>query len=108
MKISGNKPSCCHSKALDTVRKRLASADESGKRPLSGELEKRIEHAWCERGPLVIDLAMPVEVRVVDREQYYRVIRPEVSRRYSAEDALVLSIRNGHHGPWDESEQLKK
>lgn len=74
----------------------------------SGELEKRIEHAWCERGPLVVDLAMPVEVRVIEREQYYRVIRPEVSRRYSAEDALVLSIRNGHHGPWDESEQLKK
>ena len=72
----------------------------------SGEVEKRIEHAWCERGHLIVDLAMPVEVRVIDRHTYYRTIHPEVSRVYSAEDALLLSIRNGHHGPWDDTEQL--
>lgn len=74
----------------------------------SGELEKRIEHAWCERGDLVVDLAMPVPARAIDREQYYRVIQPDVVRRYSAEEALLLSIKNGHQGPWDESEQLKE
>lgn len=74
----------------------------------SGELEKRIEHAWCERGDVIVDLAMPVEVRVIDRHTYYKTIQPEVGRVYSVEDALVLSIRNGHHGPWDESEQLKE
>lgn len=73
----------------------------------SGELEKRIEHAWCERGNLVVDLAMPIPAKVIAREQYYRVIQPDVSRRYSAGEALLLSIKNGHHGPWDESEQLK-
>ena len=73
----------------------------------SGELEKRLEHAWCERGGLVVDLTMPVPARVIEREQYYRVIRPEVSKVYSSEDALLLSVKNGHHGPWDESEQLK-
>lgn len=70
----------------------------------SGELEKRIEHAWCERGDVIVDLAMPAEVRVIDRHTYYRTIQPEVISVYSAEDALVLSIRNGHHGPWDTSE----
>ena len=74
----------------------------------SGELEKRIEHAWCERGDVIVDLAMHPEVRVIDRHTYYRTIQPEISKVYSAEDALVLSIRNGHHGPWDESEQLKE
>jgi len=74
----------------------------------SGELEKRIEYAWCERGDLVVDLAMPVPARVIERGQYYRVIRPEVSRRYLAEEALVLSVKSGHQGPWDESEQLKE
>jgi hypothetical protein len=74
----------------------------------SGELDKRIDHAWCERGDLVVDLAMPVPARVIDREQYYRLIQPDVSKRYSSEEAVVLSVKNGHHGPWDESEQLKE
>ena len=74
----------------------------------SGELEKRIEHAWCECGDVIVDLAKHPEVRVIDRHTYYRTIQPEVSKAYSAEDALVLSIRNGHHGPWDKSEQIKE
>ena len=74
----------------------------------SGELERRIEHAWCERGDVIVDLAMHPKVRVIDRYTYYRTIQPEVSKVYSAEDALVLSVRNGHHGPWDESEQLEE
>ena len=72
----------------------------------SGELEKRIEHARCERSDVIVDLAMHPEVRVIDRHTYYRSIQPEVSRAYPAEEALLLSIRNGHHGPWNESEQL--
>ena len=74
---------------------------------MSEEVGKRIEHAWCERGDMVIDLAMPVGARIIERERYYRVITPEVSKVYSSEDALLLSVKNGHQGPWDESEQLK-
>lgn len=74
----------------------------------SGQLEKQIEHAWCERGDVIVDLAMHPKVRIMDRHTYYRTIQPEVGKVYSAEDALVLSIRNRHHGPWDESEQLTK
>ncbi|APZ93319.1 alpha/beta hydrolase [Fuerstiella marisgermanici] len=72
----------------------------------SGELEKRIEHAWCELGDIIVDLAMHPQARVIDRYSYYRTIQPEVSKMYSADNALMLSLRNGHQGPWDESEQL--
>lgn len=75
---------------------------------LSARVGKRIEHAWCECGELVIDLAMPVGLRIIERERYYRVIKTEVSKRYTSDDALFLAIKNGHDGPWDESEQLKK
>jgi hypothetical protein len=29
----------------------------------------RIDHAWCERGEMVVDLAMPVGARVTERER---------------------------------------
>jgi hypothetical protein len=74
---------------------------------LSEKVGKRIRHAWCERGELIVDLAMPVGARFIDREMYYRVVKPEVSTVYSTDDALLLSIKNRHDGPWDESEQLK-
>jgi hypothetical protein len=75
---------------------------------LSEKAGRRIEHAWCECGPMVVDLAMPVGSRIIKREQYYRVVKPEVSKVYSSDDALLLSIKNGHDGPWNESEQLKE
>jgi hypothetical protein len=75
---------------------------------LSEKAGKRIEHAWCEHGPMVVDLAMPVGSRIIEREHYYRVVKPEASEVYSPDDALVLAIKNGHDGPWDQSEQLKK
>lgn len=68
---------------------------------------KRIEHAWCELEDLVLDLAMPVEVRIVDRALYYRVMQPVVSKTYSSDDAMLLALKNRHDGPWDESEQLR-
>ena len=73
----------------------------------SDTLCKRIDHAWCERENLVVDLALPVGLRIIERERYYRSAQPEVRKVYSAEDALVLSVKIGHHGPWDESERLK-
>jgi hypothetical protein len=98
----------CYTAALQWVR----DADEDDwlvvhGTVLSEKVGKRIEHAWCERGELIVlDLAMPVGARFIEREQYYRVMKPEVTKTYSAEEALLLSIKNGHDGPWDESEQL--
>jgi hypothetical protein len=65
-----------------------------------------LKHAWCERGEEVIDLAMPVGMREFTRGEYYRVLEPDVSKRYPDEHAVLLSIRNNHCGPWEESEQL--
>lgn len=73
---------------------------------LSGRLEKRISHAWCERGDDIVDLAMPVGVRDFKRDEYYRVLQPEVGKRYSAEHAIFLFLRNRHYGPWEDWEQL--
>jgi hypothetical protein len=74
---------------------------------LSERAGKRVEHAWCERGEwVVLDLAMPVGARFIERKQYYRVMKPEVKKAYSADEALLLSIKHRHDGPWDETEQL--
>ncbi len=75
---------------------------------LSEKTRRRIDHAWCERGNTVVDLAMPVGSRIIERERYYRVFMSEVSKVYSSGDALLLSVKNGHQGPWDESEQLRE
>jgi hypothetical protein len=56
---------------------------------------------------MVVELAVPVGARIIGREQYYRVVQPEVSKAYSSEQALVLAIWTAHDGPWDESEPLK-
>ncbi len=72
----------------------------------SDELGKRIEHAWCERDAFVADLALPVGTKIVSNEAYYRAAKPEVSKVYSCDDAMLMSIKNRHDGPWDESEQL--
>ena len=47
---------------------------------------------------------MPVGSRVVEREQYYRVLRPNMRRVYSSDEALLLSSKHKHDGPWDEGE----
>ena len=74
---------------------------------LSERAGKRIEHAWCERGDVVVDLALPVGARIIDRGRYYRVVQPEIHKAYSSEDAMILAIKNRHDGPWDGSEQQR-
>lgn len=70
-------------------------------------LEKgRLKHAWCERGEEVIDLAMPVGMREFTKEEYYRILEPDVTKRYPGKLAVLLFLRNRHYGPWEESEQL--
>lgn len=73
----------------------------------SDSLGKRIEHAWCEWEGAVVDLALPVGSRIIKRERYYRAAKPEVSKVYSSEDALILLIKTGHDGPWDDDEPLQ-
>ena len=68
--------------------------------------EKRIGHAWCERGEEIMDLAMPVGTRDFKRDKYYELLKPESIKRYTDRHAVMLFIRNQHYGPWEESEQL--
>jgi len=74
---------------------------------LSARVGERINHAWCECGETVVDLAMPVGSRIIERSRYYRVLQPEVAKVYSADDALMLAVKKGRRGPWEEWEQLK-
>jgi hypothetical protein len=70
---------------------------------LSERAGKRIEHAWCERGGWVVDLAMPAGARLIERGRCYRAVQPGVRKSYSPEEAMILAIRSRHDGPWDES-----
>jgi alpha-beta hydrolase superfamily lysophospholipase len=74
----------------------------------SDTLGKRIDHAWCERGHFVVDLALPIGSRIVAKETYYSSGKPEVRKSYSADEADDLSIKNKHDGPWHDHEQLKQ
>jgi hypothetical protein len=67
---------------------------------------KRIEHAWCERGNYVLDLTFPAGKQFFERAVYYDVVKPQVAKVYSSDHARLLMIRNMHHGPWDETEQI--
>ena len=77
--------------------------------PLPAVPETRVVR-FCGSPPLAITskLAMPVGSRIFVRERYYQVLKPKVSKVYAGDDALFLSIKNQHDGPWDESEQLEK
>jgi hypothetical protein len=75
---------------------------------LSERVGKRVNHAWCERDDQIVDLTLPVGMRIVEREEYYRITHLEVSKRCSSEETLLLSIKNRHNGPWGASEQLEK
>jgi len=62
----------------------------------SDQLGKRIGHAWCEREPFVVDLALPVESRIVAMETYFLAAKPEVRKPYSLEEAYDLSLKSRH------------
>lgn len=72
---------------------------------VSVRVGRRIDHAWCEQRDVVVDLAMPAGMKIIQRDQYYRLLQSEVSTRYSSHEATALAILNKHHGPWDELEQ---
>ena len=71
----------------------------------SGALEKRIEHAWCERNGVVVDLTMPVGSKVFSEAAFYKTIEPVVNCRYSSDEALFLSVKARNDGPWTDEER---
>jgi hypothetical protein len=69
---------------------------------ISGQLNRRTDHAWCERRDVVVDLTMPLGSRQIPRDRYYEAFKPESMMTYSADEALFLSVKAGHHGPWSD------
>jgi hypothetical protein len=67
----------------------------------SEELERRIDHAWCEREDFVVEMTLPVEHRIIAKETFYRTTKPEVRKIYSGEEARELALKHKHDGPWD-------
>jgi len=49
---------------------------------------------------------MPVGARIVAKESYYRTVKPDVSKTYSADEAISLRFKNRQDGPWNDDEQL--
>jgi hypothetical protein len=68
---------------------------------LSNNEKLRIAHAWCERGDLIVDLARPIGARIVPKEEYYRLAKPETYKSYLPEEARALVSKHLHDGPWD-------
>jgi len=57
-------------------------------------------HAWIEQGSKIID---PTQGVTLSKNRYYislQIDRDQV-KRYPFEEALILSIRNQHYGPWE-------
>ena len=71
----------------------------------SEELERRIDHAWCERENFVVEMTLPVEHRIIAKDSYYRTTKPEVRKIYSLDQARGLSLKHRHDGPWDDDGQ---
>ncbi len=67
---------------------------------------KPFGHAWCENEHVVVDLTLDVDSRIIEKHTYRDVFNPMIDKKYSSLDASFLSVKNGHHGPWDDSEQL--
>jgi hypothetical protein len=69
---------------------------------------RRIGHAWCERGDLVVDLAAPKKARMIELARYCKAVEPETNKVYSSANAILMVYKNKHDGPWDDFEQLKE
>jgi hypothetical protein len=83
----------------------VCHGEATGRHEIAGV---RFGHAWIEgelgsMGPVVFDFSNGGN-HIVPRERYYEMgeIDPESVRKYTAQEAIVLMLRTGHYGPWDE------
>ena len=59
-------------------------------------------HAWCEEGDQVIDLTTLGADKPMDKEKWYSLTQAEPLATYTAEEAIIKSIKERHWGPWHE------
>jgi len=71
----------------------------SGRGKLKG---KRIGHAWCEQGNVVMDLSNNQTI-ILDKKRYYKFgkIEEKDIKRYTPKEAAKEMLKSGHFGPWD-------
>jgi hypothetical protein len=73
----------------------------SGRGPLRGQ---RIDHAWVERGDIVLDLANGGHIEL-PKQRYYRLgeINPAECHYYTGHEACAQILEHEHFGPWEGS-----
>jgi len=87
----------CYSAALRWIRDADDDWNVVHGTVYSAAEEKRIEHAWCERRDLVVDLAIPIGAKIINRDKYYEVLSPTDCTIYTADEASIMMLKTGHH-----------
>jgi hypothetical protein len=63
--------------------------------------KRRIDHAWIEHAGHVYDYQNAEILGItVPVSTFYQVARPTQVKRYAPDEALIMSCRTSHHGPW--------
>ena len=60
----------------------------------------RINHAWIEYGPNVLDVSNGNQIDC-PRADYNCRFRAEAARKYTPEQALWANLHSRHYGPWE-------
>jgi hypothetical protein len=63
------------------------------------EQDEAVNHAWVEEGDIVHEVSKGRH-RKFSKRSYYERYDVKNTRRYSFEEALIVSVKSGHYGPW--------
>lgn len=58
-----------------------------------------IDHAWVEIGDTVYECVLD---KTCSKEVYYRIIAVEVSKVYTFDETIEMSLKHRTYGPWHE------
>ena len=59
-------------------------------------------HSWVEKGGLVFDDQTKItKPDGIPKDVYYDLYQPEISKEYTAAEAIVNCVNTGHAGPWE-------
>tara|TARA_E500000331_G_scaffold141947_1_gene138492 strand:+ start:357 stop:719 length:363 start_codon:yes stop_codon:yes gene_type:complete len=59
------------------------------------------DHSWVEKGDLVFDDQTKItKPDGIPKDVYYDLYQPEISKEYTAAEAIVNCVNTGHAGPW--------
>ena len=59
-------------------------------------------HSWVEKADLVFDDQTKItKPDGIPKDVYYDLYQPEISKEYTAAEAIVNCVNTGHAGPWE-------